>query len=685
MTDFTGTSGNDTLTGTAGNDQFTLSQGGSDTVSAGAGDDTFVMGSAFDPSDALDGGDGYDILDLNGDYSLSGFLTATSFTNIEQIDLEAAHNYWLTLADGNVAAGQSLIVNGSLLGAGDSLTVVGGNETDGSLHLVGGAGNDLLSAGAGDDLFDVQLGGNDRVFGGGGDDSIYFGAALTTDDVIDGGAGTDTVRLQGDYSAGLRFGTTTMFHVEQLTLVGDFNYKLITSDSTVNAGQTLAVLATEVGNAFGLTFNGSRETDGSFNITSGAGDDSLTGGAQDDTFNIGAGGIDRVNGGAGNDSIYAYKTLTAADHIDGGVGIDTLYLDGDYSAGLTFHSTTIQNVEQILVATGHSYKFVTQDDNVAAGEILYFGGDALGAGDTLSVNGSHETDAHLNMSGGKGNDTLIGGARDDAFTLFRGGEDTVKGGDGNDLVYVGAALDAGDKIDGGADSAGDVVVLTGDYSAGLRLSAHTIENVEELRFEGEFNYKLVSHDGTVAAGQVLSVASFYLSSAYALDFNGARETDGAFSFLAGAGDDTLTGGASADFFEGGGGADHLTGDGGADTFAYTGAADSTSGRYDTIFGFDATTDLISGAAPGETVDPIVAGGLLRGGSHFDGDLAAAVGAGQLGAFEAVLFKPDSGGLAGSVFLVVDGNGTAGYQAGEDLVIKLDHPLNLASFGSTNFI
>jgi hypothetical protein len=42
----------------------------------------------------------------------------------------------------------------------------------------------------------------------------------------------------------------------------------------------------------------------------------------------------------------------------------------------------------------------------------------------------------------------------------------------------------------------------------------------------------------------------------------------------------------------------------------------------------------------------------------------------LGAHHAVLFKPNSGTLSGDTFLVVDLNGTAGYQSDHDLVIRL---------------
>ena len=56
-------------------------------------------------------------------------------------------------------------------------------------------------------------------------------------------------------------------------------------------------------------------------------------------------------------------------------------------------------------------------------------------------------------------------------------------------------------------------------------------------------------------------------------------------------------------------------------------------------------------------------------SSFDADLAAAMN-GVLGAGQAALFTASAGTLAGRTFAVVDANGQAGYQAGQDYVIEL---------------
>jgi hypothetical protein len=53
---------------------------------------------------------------------------------------------------------------------------------------------------------------------------------------------------------------------------------------------------------------------------------------------------------------------------------------------------------------------------------------------------------------------------------------------------------------------------------------------------------------------------------------------------------------------------------------------------------------------------------------FDTDMGAAM-AGVLNPNGAVLFTASSGDLAGHLFLAVDQNGVAGYQAGQDFVIE----------------
>jgi len=110
--------------------------------------------------------------------------------------------------------------------------------------------------------------------------------------------------------------------------------------------------------------------------------------------------------------------------------------------------------------------------------------------------------------------------------------------------------------------------------------------------------------------------------------------------------------ATAHRITGGGGADLLVGGGGSDTFVYNAVADSTGANYDTINYLDATSDKFDFNFAVTGVDASVRGGSLSTAS-FDGDLASAIGSGQLNASHAVLFDPTTGDLAGHTFLIVD--------------------------------
>lgn len=138
-----------------------------------------------------------------------------------------------------------------------------------------------------------------------------------------------------------------------------------------------------------------------------------------------------------------------------------------------------------------------------------------------------------------------------------------------------------------------------------------------------------------------------------------RGFDGSDGIRAHKGDDVL---------DGGGGADRLWGDGGFNTFVYNCANDSTGFFHDRIGNFGVHRDQIKLPTAVDAIDPTVTTGKLSS-AHFNATLADAVDADHLGAHHAVLFTPDDGTRAGQTILVVDLNGNAGYQAGEDLVIQ----------------
>ena len=392
--------------------------------------------------------------------------------------------------------------------------------------------------------------------------SSILGGALTAADTIDGGGGADVLRLAGNYAGAhaVVFGANTVTNIERMFLNGGHSYELTTNDATVAAGKMLTVGASALGAGDHLTFDGSAETDGRFNITGGAGDNTVTGGAQDDTFDLSLGGTDTVYGGGGDDYVRMGAFLDSGDRIDGGAETslqDSVYLAGDYSAGVVFSPTTMTNVEKIWFGSGYSYNLTTDDATVAAGRTLSLRADTLGAADTLTFDGSAETDGSFRFQAGAGNDVLTGGAQDDTFDLTPGGNDAVHAGAGDDSFTLGASLTAADIIDGGAGTH-DTVYLDGDYTGAnaLVFGPSTMIGIETLSIGGGHSYDLTTDDATVAGGQTLTVTTSVFGAGNSLTFDGSAETNGFFAITGGAGDDTVFMGAvmvSNDSFDGGDG------------------------------------------------------------------------------------------------------------------------------------
>jgi hypothetical protein len=745
MTTIKGTSGDDNLTGTAGNDSFNLSQGGNDTVHGLGGNDVFSFGATFTAADSVDGGDGADTLKLDGDYSAGVTLGHTTLVSVEAIDLAAGFSYKLTTGDDLEA---SLTVNGSALTAGETLNFDGSAVTNGPFAVHGGLGDDSFEMGA-------HFTAADRFNGGGGNDSLFLGGANY--DVVFGGS---TIRRIGD-----------------LVLSGGHSYRFTENDNNVAAGATMNIDASALGAADNFGFNGSRESDGSFDLDAGLGQIAFAGSAQNDALFLGAGLIaaDRIDGEGGSDiahlggadynlamdrqtlvsienihldggfdyhitsggdiaaddtqiwdatALTASDTLSlnfikekagsvivdggaaattiigsqqgddfdfsvtgqggfvASDHINGEAGYDRLQLDGDYtgSHALTMTNTTIESIEEIDFDSGHSYAVTIAADTVAAGASLKVNGSLLGAGDSLTFDGSAAgTTSPLTLIGGAGDDALTGGAGNDNFDLGQG-RNTASGGGGDDTIAVGNNL-LHDQIDGGAGN--DTVVLDGNYAVGF---SGIFTSVERLELTDGHNYTLEPGDPD------LVYDGSGLSAAYRVYVDTKPAATGSFTILGGAGGDSFRSGkdtttSDSVVFQGNGGSDTVILDGGSTnhfTAKYLAVSDSTSVSYDIVSNFNFVHGILSASSAAGTVtgiDTRVTSGTLST-ATFDTDLASAIGAGQLGAHHAVLFTADAGSLSGDTFLIVDANGTAGYQAAEDLVIQLIHAtgtLTTASF------
>jgi trimeric autotransporter adhesin len=189
------TAGADTLLTGNGEDFLDIDAGGDDVADAGGGDDEIGAGAAFTRDDTVRGGNGHDVLQLEGDYSALVAFKGVTMTGIEELILGGSNAYNLRLNDDNVGAGDVLLVAADSIGA-NVFTFDGGNELDGAFDVTGGAGNDIITGSDwahGDDILDGGTGGSDTLDGGRGDDQLFSG--VVGDDTMTGGKGTDFIEL----------------------------------------------------------------------------------------------------------------------------------------------------------------------------------------------------------------------------------------------------------------------------------------------------------------------------------------------------------------------------------------------------------------------------------------------------------------------------------------------------------
>jgi large repetitive protein len=309
-----------TINGTGGTDFFYVMQAGTETLDGMGGNDAFLFGAFLDATDDVDGGAGTgDQLGIQGDYSGGLTLGANNLNGIETFVLLSGtdtrfgedglslYDYDITTVDANVPNTGLLKVQFNTLVAGEDVSFDGSDESSGAFFFYAGQGVDTL-------------------IGGGGNDAFFFGhngsaAAFTAADQVDGGGGNnDQLGLRGDYANLITFGSTTMENVEVLVAISstdprfgntgsNFHYNLKTHNDNVGATKTLSVTGAMLTATEGLTFDGSSELDGQFDIKGGKGTDVLIGGALADLL-FGNEGQDNLTGGGGNDT---FRYRSAAD------------------------------------------------------------------------------------------------------------------------------------------------------------------------------------------------------------------------------------------------------------------------------------------------------------------------------------------------------------------------------------
>jgi len=561
-----GGNGNDTLDGGAGNDSLT-GNAGNDTLIGSTGNDSY----RFDTDSALGtdtvtevSGGGTDALSFSGSNNVVTVNLGT--TGNQTVNSNLTLNLTSTQIE-NVTGG-----NGS-----DTIT---GNTLNNSLS--GGSGNDTLAGGNGNDALNGGAG-NDTLTGGTGNDSYDFDtdSALGADTVTEApGGGTDRLNFSGSNN------NVTV----NLETIGN---------QTVNSNLTLNLTAAQVENITsgngndtltGNTLNNSLSGgNGNDALTGGAGNDTLTGGAGNDSFS-GDAGNDVLTGNAGDDT-YSFNTNSS-------LGADTLNeAVGGGTDAITFSGST-NDVAVNLALTGNQTVNSNLTLNMTSAQVENVtGGDG---NDTLTGNNLNNT-----ITGGDGNDTLDGGA----------GDDTLTGGAGNDTLKTGSGVDT---IDAGTGD--DTITVTGTNVTGDSADGGAGVNVFQFDPGTSGILTLISNgDDTLDFSLFGTPVTIDLSNASQQDVGGGLllTLNGWFKNVIGSGNDDqitgndldndLDGGNGNDTLEGGNGNDTLNGDAGDDQLDGGSGTDSLDGGadFDTAQNYNAedTHTNIEGGLPTPTATP----------------------------------------------------------------------------------
>ncbi|MFM2043657.1 MAG: hypothetical protein RLY86_2233 [Pseudomonadota bacterium] len=583
-----GAAGNDTIVGGAGVDTIT-GGAGTDSLSGGEGNDIFVVTTSAEligltNVETIDGGAGTDTLQFAaGSFTVAAadLLGLRAVETVQFLSVSDATSITLTDAVFTANATTSLTLDYGTATTADTAVSAGGLTAANSVTVIrNNAGADL----AGDNI----------VLGAGNDTVTINAAGLDDAATVNGGGGTDTLRIAATGSATINAGFTNFERMEFTTATAD--YTVTTVDANISNSGTFTVDGSTLTTGK-LSFTTASGETGRVSITGGAANDTLVGGSGNDTITgndgvdsiTGGAGVDSLSGGNGDDTFVVTATaeflgLVAPETVLGGAGNDTLSFTGNDARtinatdllGLNSVETisiggnaanTITLTDQVFTANGVTNLRVTDADG-SAGALTVTAG-SLSAGNSVTVTGNTATGVNDTLNGGAGNDTFI-------FSTTTGLEatDTVNGGSGTDTIQLNVTAAATAVLNGVTNVERIVTSGTG-HNVSITLGANTVINANSTLLidtsSNANNLTLDASAGTTTSRNVSVVAG-----------------NGTDSIIGTSGNDTVSGGQGNDTIRGGDGADVISGGTGTDTFVYTGVSQSSGTTIDDI------TDWVSG-------------------------------------------------------------------------------------------
>jgi Ca2+-binding RTX toxin-like protein len=586
-----GTSTADWITGGAGDDVIAGGQGndilagntGFDTLRGEIGNDVLYGGAG---NDILDGGAGMDVLIGGAGLDTASYASASVAVRVQ---LSAS---WANVGD---AFGDEYTSIENLTG-GSGNDFLGGDANQNELS--GGAGNDHLRGNAGDDTYIWNV--------GDGADTITEGSFVVEEAVTAAGA------LASGYTVAIwaKTGSTdavTGNHYWRLQIQA-LDGTIVYDNSTYSYGSGASPAApmpsayNQAGWLLGFCRTRGQQ------VTRERSDGTVNGGGDELEFgqNISLNDLTFFKNGA--HLIVRYGSaetsqVTIVRQTTVNSSVETLKLNDGLSVSLS----------SLMIATTATQLAGTTGDDLMVGRI-----GALAD----------------NLSGGDGNDVLVGYAGDDQ--LFGGnGDDSFEGG-------LGA-----DRLDGGANNASDAGPQAGDTARYVRSAAAVSVDLNIATAQG-------GATGADSVGDILIGIENVVGSSFGDTLTG----DGSDNRLFGLdGADTIRGGAGADVLVGDGGNDNLYGDAGEDNLAGGDGNDIIYGgtEKDLLDGGDGD-DMLYGEAGDDTLIGGAGADTLSGG---DGNDVLGSGDGN---------DTLTGGAGNDTLSGGAGNDTLGGDAGNDIYV-----------------
>jgi len=545
--------------------------------------------------------------------NFKGFSASVGAVNAKTIDASGI------TSQGSADAGLVMTVASTSV-TGQAITGSGTQDT-----LYGGGGNDVINGGAGNDTIYTGSG-VDSVNGGAGNDTIIFAAAgnFTTADSVDGGDGTDKLRLTDSDAGTISSGTTSISNISNIETLSLSDAAATSVNITRFGGLSNLEFAGGVNgtptysNLVGpvtVTYVGAATTAATDTVTASlktdSGSDTLTvtlapsANATNDFGNLSGANFETVAINASRTSTNTTSTAALLD-LTNTSGTTAVTVSGVTTLATVISSTALASFDASANSAGVNATMTASTVALTA--------TGTSAADTL-VSGAGAD----NISGGDGNDSISSGAGADTIN-GGGGDDTLDGGAGADSISGGGGSDSlitsagADTLDGGDGSD----TLTISSAAYTNISGYTLSGIETLnanslgftstvaQFQGFTTFTNASAVTFTDAGTITGKAG--VTSHTLADGTNTVNTYSAAasvqSVLGGSGSDTIN--ISSTYLAS---TDIITGGAGADTVNVTGNTASAATTWidgitgvETITFANTTTDVSIAPSDASVVD-----------------------------------------------------------------------------------